>query len=248
MFYPLLGNCKPPILCYYEEEMLRYSSSTHRKLMHESEYALQAASASPSPRISRIVGTILSDGRIYREWESTHASLLLPIAQRRKSLAQLMELRSAEVELIHRRALFGFLQRSGVTGERRRRLFRTIHTTRDFEDAVLAEHRRYMMAVSSHVSADHLIDVMKDVNSKQLLEVYQDSYMRYFEMRCFLVTADSGTCADLVRLTMRDAAKTLRRAQARVETELPVTDGGDFDREQALANSGRYPVLNYMIG
>ncbi len=34
--------------------MLRYSSSRHRQLMTESEYALQDASESPVPRESRI--------------------------------------------------------------------------------------------------------------------------------------------------------------------------------------------------
>jgi len=102
--------------------------------------------------------------------------------------------------------------------------------------------------VSSHVSTDHLIDVMKDVNSRRLLEMYEASYARYFEMRCFLATATNSTCADLIRLAMRDSAKALRRTQARIKFDKPITRGGSFEREEALARSGRYPVLNYMVG
>ncbi len=228
--------------------MLRYSSTTHRKLMDESEYALHSATGAPDPRVSRIATTILDDDRMYRRWETTHANLLLPIAEHRKNLPQLMELRNAEVQLVHRQALFRYLRRSGISGPRRQRLFRTLHQTRDFDDAVIAEHRNYMMAVSSHVSADHLIDVMKDVSSKRLLRLYENSYDRYFEMRCFVATAGSGGCIDLVQLAMRDAARSLTRARLRIRSETPVTDGSNFEQQADLARSGRYPILDYMVG
>ncbi|MDJ0700626.1 MAG: hypothetical protein QNJ07_12280 [Woeseiaceae bacterium] len=217
-------------------------------MMHESEYALQSAADSPEPRIARIANTILDDSLLYSRWEATHANLLLPAAERRKNTAQLMELRQAEVQLVHRRALFHYLRKNNVTGPKRERIFRTMHTTRDFSDAVIAEHRQYMIAVSSHVSADHLIDVMKDVNSKRLLQMYEEAYARYYEMRCFIATADDGICSDLVRLAMRDAKRSLLRSQMRIKSELPVTHGGSFDREEALARSGRYPILDYMVG
>ncbi len=216
--------------------------------MDESEYALQSATDAPDPRVARIATTILDDDRMYRGWESSHASLLLPVAEHRKNVPQLMELRNAEVQLVHRRALFHYLRRSGIKGAPRQRLFRTLHQTRDFNDALLAEHRTYMMAVSSHVSADHLIDVMKDVNSKRLLRLYEKSYDRYFEMRCFVATAGGGGTADLVQLSMRDAAKSLTRARLRIQSEAPVTDGRDFEHQADVARSGRYPILDYMVG
>ncbi len=228
--------------------MLRFSSTTHRKLMDESEYALQSATDAPDPRVSRIASTILDDNRMYRRWESTHANLLLPVAEHRKNLPQLMELRNAEVQLVHRRALFHYLRRSGIKGAPRQRLFRTLHQTRDFNDALIAEHRHYMMAVSSHVSADHLIDVMKDVNSKRLLRFYERSYDRYFEMRCFVALSGGGATTDLVQLSMRDASRALTRARLRIQSEKPVTDGSDFEHEADLARSGRYPILDYMVG
>lgn len=228
--------------------MLRYNSRTHRKLMDESEFALHNAAESERDRISRIASTILGDGKIYQQWESQHANLLRPVAEHRKNRSQLMELRFAEMQLVHRRALFRFLQSSGLKGHTRERLFRTIHSTRDYHDAVIAEHRQYMMAVSSHVSADHIIDVMKDVSSRRLLDMYDNSYTRYFQMRCYVALAGNTDCVDLVRMTMKDTARELQRTRMRIQSEMPVTDGGNFDREEALARSGRYPILDYMVG
>jgi len=56
--------------------MTRYSSTRLRKLMNESEYALQIASDSSSERVSRIVNTMLEDNHLYRLWESRHADLI----------------------------------------------------------------------------------------------------------------------------------------------------------------------------
>jgi len=228
--------------------MLRYSSRTHRKLMDESEFALHNAAESERERISRIATTVLDDGKIYQQWEAQHASLLRPVAEHRKNQSQLMELRNAEMQLVHRRALFRLLRRSGLKGSARERLFRTIHSTRDYNDAVLAEHRQYMMAVSSHVSADHIINVMKDVSSRRLLQMYENSYTRYFQMRCYVALAGDTDCVELVRLSMKDTARELQRTRMRIQSETPVTDGGNFDREEALARSGRYPILDYMVG
>ena len=78
--------------------------------MEASEYALQGASESNSVRESRIAQTILNDDQKYREWELRHANLLLPVAEQRARKRQIVALRHAEIRLIHRRALFSYLQ------------------------------------------------------------------------------------------------------------------------------------------
>ena len=228
--------------------MPRYNSRRHQRLMDESEYALQDASVSSSLRVSRIVNTILQDSRTYRLWESQHADLLLPVAEHGNKKRQILALRNAEVQLVHQQALFRYLRANEVRGVPRRRLFRTFHTTLDYHRAVLIEHRQYMLAVSSHISADHLIDVMNDVNSKNLLRQYEKSYARYFEMQCYVAGTGDSNCIELVRATMEDARDQLQRVRLRIQSEPPVSDGDNFDRQEALARSGRYPVLNYMVG
>lgn len=228
--------------------MLRYNSCRHRKLMNESEYALRNIADSASPRASRIVNALLQNSRHYKLWESRHADLLLPVAGQSNKKCQIMALRNAEVQLVHRRALFEYLQANTVRGEQRCRLFRMFHSTLDFQDAVLAEHRQYMLAVSSRISTNHLINVMHDPGSKRLLRQYEQTYARYFEMRCFVAGMGERDCIELVRSTMGDIREELGRARRRIESEPPDIDCSSFDRQEVLARSGRYPVLNYMVG
>lgn len=228
--------------------MPRYNSRRHQKLMDESEYALQDASESSPALVSRVVKTVLDDSHIYRMWEARHADLLLPVAEHGDKKRQILALRNAEVQLVHRRALFTYLRSNNVRGVQRMHLFRRLHSTVDYQDAVVAEHRQYMLALSSRVSADHLIDVMNDPKSKALIDQYRALYTRYFEMQCYVAGLGNSDCFDLVRETMGDVREQLGRVRTLIETERPEQTCRSFDRQEPLARSGRYPVLNYMIG
>lgn len=226
--------------------MLRYSSSRHRQLMTESEYALQDASESPVPRESRIASTVLGDNKKYREWELRHANLLLPVAEQSARKYQVLALRHADIALIHRRALFQYLQTHEVRGELRERLFRLFHTTLDFNEAILAEHRQYMLAFSSGISTNHIIDIMRDDTSTHLVQQYETTFARYFEMKCFVATARDSDTVRIVHSSLRDVQGHLLRLRRRMETELPTERTGNFDRQELLARSGRYEIQNYL--
>jgi hypothetical protein len=215
--------------------------------MTASEYALQEATESPLPRKSRIASTILGDGKKYREWEIRHANLLRPVAEQSAKKRQILALRNAEIKLVHRRALFTYLQNNEVVGEPRRRLFRLFHTTLDFDEAVLAEHRQYMLAVSSHISTDHIIDdVMHDDISTQLLRQYETTFARYFEMKCYIASASDSNCVDIVRSSLRGVQGQLLRIKRRIETEQPASYAGEFERQELLARTSRYEIVNYL--
>ncbi len=228
--------------------MPQYNSHRHRKLMGESEYALHYASDSSSLRESRIVNTLLQDKRIYKLWESRHADLLLPVAEYGDRSHQVKALRDAEVRLVHRRALFRYLRENEVRGKQRRQLFRILHSNLDYHDAVLTEHRQYMLAVSSRISTDHLIDVMRDPKSKSLPRKYERLYTRYFEMQCYVMGMGDSKCFELVLSAMGDARDQLRRQRRHIESVPPDSECDSFDRQESLARSGRYPVLDYMVG
>lgn len=228
--------------------MPRYNSRRHQKLMDESEYALHDASDSSRPRVSRIANTVIQDSRTYRLWESRHADLLLPVAKHSSRTRQIVALRDADVQLVHRRALFNFIRASELRGEERRHLFRIFHSTLDYENAVLAEHRQYMLAESSHISANHLIKVMSDPNSKALLSQYEKLYTRYFEMKCYVAGMGDSNCIELVRSGMGDVREQLQRMRRRIKSKPPESSFRSFDHQELLARSGRYPVLNYMVG
>jgi len=228
--------------------MPRYCSRRHRKLMDQSEFALRDASASSPARVVRVVNTLLDDSQLYQLWESRHADLLLPVAEQKSRKPQVVALRNAEVQLVHRRAMFRYLRVNKVSGEERRQVFRTFHSNIDYHRAVIAEHRQYMLAVSSRVSADHLIDVMEDPKSIALLQQYETLYTRYFEMQCYVNGLGDSDCVDLVATLMNDSRDQLKCLRQRIDSENPENARGSFDRQEVLARSGRYPVLNYMVG
>jgi hypothetical protein len=214
--------------------------------MEASELALQDASVSPTERESRIATTILTDGGKYREWELRHADLLLPVAEHRAKKRQIIELRKAEIQLIHRRALFTYLQTHELNDAQRANLFRLFHSTLDYQAAVLTEHRQYMLAFSSHISTDHIIELMQDEMSMRLLRQYEKTFSRYFEMKCYIASSNDSHCVDLIRSSVRDLKGQLLRVRRRIESEPPSIDVGDFHQQALLARSVRYEIRNYL--
>jgi hypothetical protein len=226
--------------------MARYNSNRHKKLMDASEYALQDAAQSDQPRESRIASTVINDSQKYREWEVRHANLLIPVAEQNAGKYQILALRRANVQLVHRRAFFKYLQTHPVSSERRQQLFRLFHATMDLNDAILAEHRQYMLAYSSGISTDHIVDVMHNETSTRLAQQYETAFSRYFEMKCFIAIAGSGITRELVSASLRDAQGNLLRLRRRMETELPRERLSDFEQQELLARSGRYEIQNYL--
>ncbi|MGI9273223.1 MAG: hypothetical protein ACR2QT_15725, partial [Woeseiaceae bacterium] len=197
-------------------------------------------------RDSRIANTVIDDSKHYQQWETRQANLLLPVAHHRAKKPQIIELRKAKIELVHRRSLFKYLRTHNVRGKQREKLLRLFHSTLDLNDAILAEHRLYMLAVSSRISTDHILHIMDDPATDQLLRQYEKAYARFFEMKCYLACAKESNCMDLVRGSMREAQARLFRIRRRIETEPPSGHRGNFEREELLSRSGRYPVLNYL--
>ncbi len=225
--------------------MLRYSSKRHRRLMYESEHALFKAAAGRLVRTARIAGHVVRDSKIHRIWEGTHANLVRPVAEQNRRAPQIIELRLAEVRLTHKRALIDYIRKHKIAGAQRDRLFAAFYGSKETVDAILSEHRNYMVAVSSRIATDHLIDVMCDPVSKDLINLYEQAYEQYFELFCFAAGAEDSTLADAVRRTMRDVAERARRIRSRLVDVRADNRHADFDRQARLARSGRYKVLNY---
>ena len=227
--------------------MPQFSSSRHRKLMDASEYALHNAVESDEPRESRIATTIIDDHQKYREWELRHANLLVPVAEQKAEKYQILALRKANVNLVHRRALFTYLQTHPLNRRVRAQLFRLFHSTMDLNEAILVEHRQYMLAFSSGLSTDHITDVMHDERSSFLVDQYEKTFARYFEMKCYMANAGENTMTrQLVNAALRDSQGRLLRLRRRMETELPRQSHGSFEQQELLARSGRYEIQNYL--
>lgn len=227
--------------------MLRYQSRRHRQLMNASEQALSDAVDGGGHRERRIAKRILGDSKSYRLWESRHADLVVPVAEQNKRAPQIFALRDIEVRLVHRRALIRHIRKHRIVGKKRDRLFSAFHGPMDTINAILAEHREYELAVSSRVSTDRLIDVMNDSVSVTLLSEYQTLYARYFELYCFMVSCDDSALADAAKMEMLSMKRRAVRLIRLLHTEKPDSGYSNFDRQELLARSGRYPILDYMV-
>ncbi len=216
--------------------------------MDESEQALSDAAKSASPLESRIARQVLNDSKIHRLWESRHADLVRPVAEQSKRVPQVLALRNIETGLLHRRALVDYLRKNQIVGTQRDKVFRVFYGPKDPTDAILTEHRQYVLAVSSRISADHLIDVMHDPISKRLLGLYQSIYSEYFELFCFMVMTEDTAMAEAIKPTMQDARKRANSVRQQLNSIKPDKRYSGFDRQALLAKSGRYPILNYMVG
>jgi hypothetical protein len=227
--------------------MLRYQSRRHRFLMNESEQALSDAAEDGTPRDARIARQTLSDSRMHRLWESRHADLVLPVARHTRRTGQIFKLRDIEVKLLHRRALIRCIRSMGIVGDERDRLFSAFYGPKDTQNAILAEHRQYMLAVSSRVSTDHLIDVMHDPVSVQLLRRYESIYSKYFELYCTTVSCEDKVLADATRLEMAALRRSAMQMIKRIHSERPDSSRSSFEQQALLARSGRYPIRDYML-
>ncbi len=228
--------------------MQRYLSNRHKCLMTESEQALCDVAESRDNHESRIAKQILDDQTIYGLWESRHAELVRPVAEHRKPVSQVFALRDIEVGLVHRQALIDHIRHNKLVGAKCDRLFATFYGPRATANAVLTEHRQYMLAVSSWISSQHLLDVMGDPKSMGLLRMYRSLYARYFAMYCYMVGRGDPACKDATRQMMLDARRSAGNLRRRIQTEKPERGISDVTRQALLARSGRYPVLNYMVG
>ena len=228
--------------------MLRYQSRRHQRLMDESERALSDEAEYGRRRESRIARDILGDSRSHRLWESRHADLILPLSGQSRRAPQVFALRDLHVRLLHRRALIRHIRWHGLLGEERDKLFKVFYGPREKTNAILAEHRQYTLAVSSRVSADHLMGVMEDPVSNALLREYERIYTEYFELYCFMVSCDDEETIEATKPLLLDLRRRAFGMIKRIHSERPEGNSSSIERQALLARSGRYPIRNYMVG
>jgi hypothetical protein len=226
--------------------MLHYQSRRHQRLMDESEQALRDAASRIPARESRIARETLDDPRMYRMWEDTHAELVRPVAAHSRRARQLFELRELDVQLVHKRALIEHIRRHQLIGNDRVRMLAAFYGPKDTRDAILVEHRKYTLAVSSEVSANHLIRVMSDPVGMKLIAKYETLYTKYFDLYGFVVLADDAVWSDALKPMMQELRQQSMHLRRRIHSEAPGNSIANFDRQALLARSGRYPVLDYM--
>jgi hypothetical protein len=161
--------------------MSRSPPITFVQLMRASEKALWTTESQPD--YYRVpVSRLLDDGRQYTLWETSHARRMREVADCPRQAQQAMALRQMAVRLVHRRGLVDYLRNHQITGGHREQLFQMFYGRTDYREAVITEHRQYVMAASSGYCAEVLVDAVHDANGFKLLERYQSLYTQYFQI------------------------------------------------------------------
>lgn len=157
---------------------------TQRSLMLESEQAVRAHAHSADAIPRRICTQLIQDWASYSHWHSWHETAMSAVAIRRHRDSQLLTLRRLAVEHVHRTALVNYLRDYRVVGEARDRTLRVFHGISDVRNAVLSEHRNYLVAASSQLCAFDLLGLMGDAHGAALVRSYEFAYGQYFALFC----------------------------------------------------------------
>lgn len=159
--------------------------------MEESEGALEFALSKGGPDERVVAERVLEDYRRYFSWESRHSALMRPVGDASYVPLQLRELRSVVGSLIHKTALVNYLKTRGSLRDfERRTLLKIFHGSADYSNAVLWEHRTYIVAASSQLCVRRLLKRLGDANGLELAAKYETSYERYFFAFCDSAIAD----------------------------------------------------------
>jgi hypothetical protein len=166
------------------------------RLMRESEKCLEDAARSGDEQQQLVAGRILGDVHLWCQWELEHQALLSDVARHRGADAQSMSLRSGALGLIHRKALFEYLQTSHLRGAARRRLISFFRGGLQYTDAVISEHGRYLRSAGSHLCVHHLgVAVLLDGVFQRPVARYEELYTEYFQAFCEALVAGVDTQA-----------------------------------------------------
>ncbi len=157
---------------------------TLQELTKESEQALWYAVNDSNRQRSAAAVQVTSDFRLLELWRAGHRALLRPVAEATGRFGQPAELRAASVNLIERCALVDYLREYGIEPAARNVLLSTLRGVAASRNSLLAEHRNYVLALSSIVCFDRLLDTLGDFTGPRLLHHYRYEYLGLFAKSC----------------------------------------------------------------
>lgn len=157
---------------------------TSTRLMRESEHAVREHASSGDEIARRVCSQVIASEPRYSEWHASHEGKMRVVAGQRLRSPQVIALRNVGVQQVHRTALVNYLRAGRVTGAARDNAIRLFHSVSDMRDAMLAEHRNYLLAASTQVCTNELLQLVGDEEGRALLRRYELAYTQYFEMFC----------------------------------------------------------------
>ena len=125
--------------------------------MRESERIVHETARNTAARDRGVCGQLIASEPRYTLWHTRHEQRMSPIAKHGRRDSQILELRRAGVEQLHRAALVRYLRDWNVTGPERDQTLRQFYNVVDSREAAILEHRSYIAAASSQLCATELL-------------------------------------------------------------------------------------------
>lgn len=172
---------------------------TQYRLMSESETAIRRGAARADTTAGRVCRQVVDDPRRYSIWHGWHDTRMSSVAKRVERQRQILALRSVHLEQVHRTALVRYFRKHGITGEARDQTLLEFYGMADPKRAAIAEHRAFLISVSSQVCAHRLLKLVGDHHGLALIQDYQGVFMQYFAMFCDDARASLTDSAFLLR-------------------------------------------------
>jgi hypothetical protein len=171
---------------------MRIQGISQARLMEESELCVAEAAKSGTPAQVLVASRLMSHPQTYRRWESEHFQLMRRVSSHTYLNRQVTALRSTALTLLHRKAVFEYLQERQLTRPQRQRLMTLFHSLQDYSASLIAEHGNYVRGATSYWCSHHLARrLMKDSAFAEPLHLYQERYTDYFRVFCDVELADT---------------------------------------------------------
>jgi hypothetical protein len=199
---------------------MRVQGITQARLMDESELCVAAAARSGTPVQMLVAQRLLSHPEGYRRWESEHSQLMRRVSGHTYLHRQVVALRSTALTLLHRKAVFEYLQARQLSRAQRHRLMSMFHSLKDYTASLIAEHGNYLRGASSYWCSHHLARrLMKDAAFAEPLHLYQERYTDYFRVFCDVGLAETEEERRIVE-SMRMLQPLLKKQLAEARREI----------------------------
>jgi hypothetical protein len=171
---------------------LRIQGINQARLMEESELCVAETAKSGTPAQMLVASRLLAHPETYRRWESEHFQLMRRVSEHRYLNRQVVALRSTALSLMHRKAVFEYLQERQLTRQQRHKLMSMFHSLKDYAASLIAEHGNYVRGASSYWCSHHLARrLMKDSAFAEPLLLYQERYTDFFRVHCDVELAET---------------------------------------------------------
>lgn len=152
--------------------------------MDESERTVHAGAAHGVGPVRRVCRQLVSDEVRYRFWLRRHEQPMTHVAEWKHRQKQILQLRNAAVQQVHKTALVRYLKEYHITGKARDLTLAEFHGVTDPVQAAINEHHTYLLSASTGYCAEHLLAMVDDTHGLEMIQEYRQIYDQFFALYC----------------------------------------------------------------